>query len=316
MRREQEWALPEGSLYYIRLDEAHADAVGAQEGAQAMDGICITGFAGLAGEVVVPAQIGGLDVRVIDKKAFLSKKQLRKVTLPDTVEVVGDWAFAYCSSLHTVVFAETAGERSLIFGKSVFLDCDSLRFLYLRQPESATAALLAAAVTTAQAPYLLDAHEVGKEEWYRRWDARLEALLHAPDDEGYSKQVLCGEEDYGSTDLAAYESAQRKRKVRLLLLRCLYPAGVRPAFRAEMEAYLRAHTAGSPQDETWQVVCREHGEERAYYELFAALGCVTQENLDELLADAGNAYPELAAYLIRYKEEQLGHDDFFAGLSL
>ena len=57
---------------------------------------------------------------------------------------------------------------------------------------------------------------VGSREWLSKWDARLAALPGAPDQEGYSRQVLCGEEDYGSTDLAAYISERRKGKVRLV----------------------------------------------------------------------------------------------------
>lgn len=303
---EQEYEMPGGSLYYELMTAEDPDA--------AVAGIRITRFQGSAGEVDVPAQIQGICVREIGKKAFLSKKNLRKVTLPSCLAAVGDWAFAYCSSLHTVVFRDA--EPSLTFGKAVFLECDSLAFVYVRDGKTSTAALLAAAVITAQAPYLLDAAEAGGEEWLAKWDARMLAVLHAADDEGYARQVLCGEEDYGSTDLAAYESARRRQKVRLLLLRCLYPEGLRPEHERRMQEYLRAHTKGCVREETWQVVLQEHGEDRSYYELFAKLGCVTRENLDALLADAGGSYPELSAYLIRYQEETFGHGDFFAGLEL
>lgn len=314
----------------------------------------------------IPERIEGLPVRAIARKAFLSRKNLRKVTVPPGVTEVGDWAFAYCDSLHTVRFAgreecrgpeavaaerrmpeavaaergmsedgaaergmsgqgaenggadcaEQADMSALRFGKSVFLECGSLRYLYVRDGIESTAALLAAAVTTAGAAYLLDAEEAGSEDWLEKWDARMLTLLHTADNEGYSKQVLCGEEDYGSTDLAAYENGQRKVKVRLLLLRLLYPVGLSAERGRELEAYLREHTKGCEHEETWQVVLTEHGEDRAFYELFAELGCINDGNFEGLLLDVGEEYPELKAYLMRYKEAKLGYQDFFSGLEL
>ena len=82
MAQEYELAMPEGSLKYTKLQR------------EGFCGICITGFSGLAGRVEVPAGIEELPVVEIARKAFLSKKHIRVITLPDTVRVVGDWAFA------------------------------------------------------------------------------------------------------------------------------------------------------------------------------------------------------------------------------
>lgn len=280
----------------------------------------ITGSHGLAWETRIPEQIEGCLVKAIDRKAFLSRKSLRRVTVPATVEEIGDWAFAYCDALETVVLGDaeegTGAPADIRFGRSVFMDCRGLRFLYAGKKGEGTAALLAAAVTTADAPYLLDVREAGCGEWLSKWDARMLAILHSPDNEGYSKQVLCGEEDYGSTDLDAYESERRKVKVRLLMLRLLYPEGLLSGHRTEMEEYLRGHTKGCPREETWRVVLEEHGEDRAWYQLFAELGCVEAGNLDLLLADMGENCPEMKAYLLRYKEERIGYGDFFSGLEL
>lgn len=270
------------------------------------------------GDVIIPEEVDGCPIHSIERKMFLSKKNLRKVTVPVCVTEVGDWAFAYCDNLHTAVFE---GQPS--FGRAVFLECKGLRYLYVgTSPEEAgakgeaVAALLAAAVTVADAPYLLDAQEAGSLEWLQKWDARMQVILHSRDTEGYSKQVLCGEEDYGSTDLTAYINNRRKWKVRLAFLRLLYPIGLESAVRQQLEAYLLEHTKGGESEETWQVVLGEHGDEREYYQLFADLGCITVENFDGLLADVGEDKPELRAYLMRYKSEQLGVSDFFGGLDL
>lgn len=297
--QERELELAGGSLHYvIEKDKAH-----------------ITGFHGQAADLVIPGALEGYPVAEIGKKAFLSKKRLRRITLPESLEAVGDWAFACCANLVEAVFPE----KNIRFGKNVFLECvcldrisqgehrESGRF----QPE-----LLAAAVRDMDAYYLLELPAVGSGEWLSKWDARLAALLGAPDQEGYSRQVLCGEEDYGSTDLAAYISERRKGKIRLSLLRLLHPRGLTASFRGKLEDYLRNYTKGGEGDETWQVILREHGEARAYYGLFAELGCVTGENLDGILADIGENDPEMKAFFLRYQEEKLGGSDFFDTLEL
>lgn len=265
----------------------------------------------LAGRLVVPREVDGFLVEAIERKAYLSNKHLRKVIVHAGVKSVGDWAFAYCDNLHTVVF-----EGKPVFGRSVFLECTGLRFVYVGTKDEAVAALLAAAVTTADAPYLLDAAEAGSAEWLQKWDARLRVIMQSPDMEGYSKQVLCGEEDYGSTDMEAYQNGRRKRKVRLALLRLLYSVGLEEELKVSLEDYLRAHTKGCESDETWQVILTEHGDESTYYQMFADLGCITEENFDDILADVGEDKPELKAWLMRYKEAHLGYADFFGGLDL
>ena len=295
--QEKELEIAGGSLYYeIRQNY-----------------IIITCLQGLASEVKVPEQIEELPVREIAKKAFLSKKYLRKVSLPETVEEIGDWAFAYCDNLEQVILPG----QNVRFDKAVFLECGKLKRLYVGDgTEEAIAALLAAAVTTAQAYYLLDVEEAGSAEWLAKWDARMMELLNRPDEEGFSRQVLCGEEDYGSTDMNVYVNEKRKVKVRLLLLRCLYSIGLDAGTREQLEQYLTAHTKGCAREETWQVIVQEHGNDREYYQLFTELNCLTEDNFDGIIADIGEDYPEMKAYFMRYKEEKIGYTDFFGELEL
>lgn len=294
--QELEYKLTNASLYYTQKQYR----------------ITITGFAGLAGEVAIPGQIDGAEVTCIAKKAFLSRKSIRKVILPRTVTEIGDWAFAYCDSLESVVLPE----KGVRFGKAVFLECGRLRELVVRGKEESTACLLAAAVREAEAPYLLDVEEAGTGEWLAKWDARMLAILGNPDTEGYSRQVLCGEEDYGSTDLDAYTSGRRRIKVRLALLRLLQDTGLEESVRSKLEKYLKQYTKGCEQEETWKVVLEEHGEEQPYFQLLTRLGCVTRENITDMLADMGENYPEMKAFLMRYQSETLGGTDFFGTLDL
>lgn len=319
------------------------EVAGGSLGYEVRDGkAVVTGFQGEACEVEVPRRMGDFMVAALDKKAFLSRKRLRRVSLPDTLEEVGDWAFAYCGGLREVRLPE----KALRFGKDVFLECGALQRVTIyggkpgvrnaaglsgnaEEPRDAAepygdaekppgvAELLAAAVTALDSYYLLDVREAGSREWFARWDARLVSALRTPDTEGYSRQVLCGEEDYGSTDLAAYTSGRRRQKTRLAFLRLLYPEALPDGNREVLEAYLRGHARGSAQgEEAWRVVLEEHGNDRAYYALYAELGCITEDNFDGSLRDIGEEYPELKAYFLRFKEERLGVRDFFGDLEL
>lgn len=302
--KEMEHTLADGSLYY-EVYKNHIE---------------ITGFQGLAGEVCVPSYIDDFPVTAIGKKAFLSKKNLRKIILPETIERIEDWAFAYCSELAYVgLGAKQHTEEAhcaVSFGRAVFLDCFALREIEIEGRDKQLAVLLAAAVTKLNAYYLLEIPEVGSAEWFAKWDAAMLNILHTPDLEGYAKQVLCGEEDYGSTDQGAFVKEKRKGKVRLAFLRLLCPIGLVESSKAELEAYLQNHTKGCESEEAWEVVLAEYGDERAYYQLFAELGCVHADNLPALLADIGEEKTEMKAYFMRYKEEKLGYEDFFGGLEL
>ena len=396
-----EHSFPEGSFQYGKLGQ---------------DGIELVQYQGLAGHVEIPEvlpwkefvkgmepehageEMGDatdsfhdslhdsfrdcLPVRALAKKMFLSKKYLRSVVVPASVESVGDWAFAYCDSLREVTFLG----REVMFGKDVFKECPNLRCVrFLNAAEEAgyrgsngtgnsgtgssgtnsggtgsggtgshgagghgtgsngtncggtgsggtgsvgvesgrcdqtrdgVGALLAAAVTQMDASYLLDAREAGSPEWLGKWDARMLAILRAADDEGYAKQILCGEEDYESADYETFLRNSRKRKVRLLLLRLLWPMGLAPAAEEECKAYLLSHTLGCATEETWAVIRDEYGNRREFYELFATLGCLTRENAPDVIAETRQDCPEMKAYFLRYQAEYFGTTGFFDDMEL
>lgn len=309
-------------------------------------GIMITGYQGLAGHVVIPDRLPwreemgeksylgqesdiGLDgemgemtdslpVTSVSKKVFLSKKYLRSVVIPVSVESIGDWAFAYCDSLREARF----GGKRVAFGKAVFMECPRLQGLYFsgelsdEAREKGIGSLMAAAVTQMQSDYLLDPLEAGSREWLEKWDARMTTILKTPDDEGYSKQILCGEEDYESADLETYLRNSRKKKVRLLLLRLLYPMGLSNGLEKELKEYLLGHTKGCGTDETWQVIRDEYGDQREFYQLFATLGCLTKENVPQVIEETKEENPEMKAYFLKYQADHFTGTDFFGNLLL
>lgn len=269
----------------------------------------------------------GKPVVSLGKKALLSCKRIRLVSLPETIEEVGDWAFAYCDELREIRIPA----KSIRFGRGIFRECGKLRLVTVEGKTREAGALLAAAVTLLEAPYLFTPLRCGDDDWLRQWDARMLQLLRAADKEGYSKMVLCGEEDYGSREnnLDYFLNQKRKSKVRIAFMRLLNPAGLQSEVREELEDYLRTHTdggyaKGTPADreetgtfdETWRVLLEEHGEDSEYYKLFTQIGCLTADNFDRILSQTGESCPEMKAWFLKYKEENIGYRDFFADLAL
>ena len=83
----------------------------------AISGSVLIGYAGAAGNVVVPegvSEIGG--------KAFFDCDSLTSVVIPLGVRKIGTWAFGYCKSLVSVRIPEGVTE----LGESVFDSCESL----------------------------------------------------------------------------------------------------------------------------------------------------------------------------------------------
>lgn len=302
MRKEYEY---QGEGYYLKLQEAE-------------DGMEVTGCGGRASLVRVPERVEERPVTGIAKKAFLSRKHIRELILPPTIKRIGDWAFAYCGQLEHI----TLPGGTIELGKAVLINTDGLQKIRsvqeggLHQWSEDVAYLLAGAVKSLDAYYLLDLKEAGSHEWFAKWDARLYAVMEEDDKEGYLKQVLCGEEDYGSTDLEAFLSAKRKKKVRLCMLRLQHSQALLEKMKNYLSEYLRNHTKGCTREETWQVLLEERSFDKESWDLFLELGCVTGENMDGLLEDMGENYPEMKAYFLRYKAEKLGYEDFFGGLEL
>jgi len=293
--------------------------------------IAITDYKGGHAEVHVPEKIDGIAVKALAKKAFLSRKNLKNVFLPESLEEVGDWAFAYCTGLENVYLPK----KNIKLGSGVFMECPKIRKIYTYEAKEAermpagingsgetgrkmekdqTAALLAAAVAL-DAEYLLDMEEAGTEQWIWKWDARMKTIMEMEDGDGYTKMILCGEEDYGCS-LEEFIKNKRKNKVRLAMLRLLNPIGLSEENETLWKKYLLEHTKGCLSEETWEVILKEHGYEEEYFQLFADIGGIREENFDGLLIDMGENYAEMKAFFISCKERLMGGKDFFDAMSL
>lgn len=251
----------------------------------------------------------------IERKAFLSCRQLREISLPEQLREIGDWAFAYCSNLTNVWLPR----RSLLLGKGVFKECNSLSGVFYLDghsiPEQQSGILLGTVPVKLEAEYLFTPGEAGSRSWIARYDAKLQEFLNQPDEDGYTRMVYCGEEDI-MANMDLYLAERRRAKSRLCFLRLINAVELEEEFRQELIQYLRAHTKGCESEAAWEVVYGEHGSEQEYYETFTEAGCVTETNYDAILSEMGDQYPEMKGFLMRYHSEKMDAVDFFDLLSL
>lgn len=275
----------------------------------------ITGYRGKDTVLAVPPVIDGCAVTCIGKKAFLSNKMLKEISLPGSVERIDDWAFAYCTKLKKV----SLPYHRMEIGQGIFRDCFLLEEIADEGADAGekkttdTAFLLAAVMSRLDAFYLFDFESAGSPEWMAQWDGRMQTLMERADAEGFSKMLLCGEEDYGSREnnLDYYTEQRRREKVRLSMLRLMHDYGLRQDVREKLERYLLSHIKGCETEETWRVVLEEYGDDLRYYQFLTELGGVTPENFQPMMEDMGQSHTEMKAYLMKYHGETHGQADVF-----
>lgn len=299
--------------------------------------VMLTGYRGRDIDLEIPEKIVETPVSIVGKKAFLGAKSLRKISLPAYITEIQEWAFASCSNLETILMPR----RKISTGQGIFKDCIRLQKIILTEHEEMTdhmrdmvtsgtmetqesaaseavSYLLAAAVNKLDAFYLFDPAAAGNEAWLKQWDARMLALMEQEDAEGFSKMLLCGEEDYGSREnnLDYYTEQRRRFKVRLAMLRLMYDVGLSEDSRGKLVTYLQEHKKGEASEETWKVVLEEHGDEREYYQFLLDHDCINRENFEAILSDMGEKHTEMKAFLMNSRNKWMCAEDVFGALEL
>lgn len=265
--------------------------------------------------IAVPETIESRPVTTLGKKAFLSAKALKELRLPHTIREIGDFAFAYCSNLESIWLPG----HEIAMGRGIFKECHLLSAVYPTEVDGSfdtqAGMLLGAVPVKLEADYLFAPEQAGAGEWLLRFDDKLREFLTRPDEDGFVKMVYCGEEDIVA-NVEYYLQERKREKARLCFLRLMNDRELSGELRKQLSGYLAAHTKGCESEAAWEVVFKEHGNEQAYYAAFTEAGCLTEENCDDILTQMGESFPEMKAYLMRYRAENMEEEDFFAALSL
>ena len=250
----------------------------------------------------------GVIVKSIIKKAVLGKKTIRKITVPDSVEYIGDWAFSGCSNL-THIKIPACG-----MGEGVLSGCRSLRVVDHPDLSKDKTGLFAGCIRWEAPTHLTDLDNAG-DNWLEKFDAWVISLLQSPDDEGFQNQILCGEEDYGSSDKGAYESRKRVMKASICMERLLNPEALGEKSSKMFSDYIYSHRAGAVEgSESWYAL-RDEYPDKVHFDLLNSLGCIDDSNRDMMIRELGEDSGELKSLLVKSSGNDAS-DRFFSKFTL
>ena len=94
----------------------------------------VVGYEGSATRIIIASEVNGKPVKTIYKEAFKYNKSITSVVIPDSVESIGNSAFAYCWSLTSIAFGENSKLTSI--GNYAFESCEALESIEI--PDSVT----------------------------------------------------------------------------------------------------------------------------------------------------------------------------------
>ena len=275
----------------------------------------------------VMLEIEKVDDTEVKAKAFLSCKTVEKLILEDSVTVIGDWAFAHMQNLHTLVLPV----HEITLGKKVFLDCEKLKEIQIRNDESGnpgTPFFMASAVRVLKKEELCRPEMAGRSashrEWLKAYDSELLHFIQEEDAEGF-EPVFIGWFHVEDTDeqIPRYVRKKREEKVELILQRLLYPEYLSGEDRALLEQYLREHMPyGSRAEEhtvVFDMICNpsmEYGTDIAYMKILEKAGCLTKETISLLMEQMEEAAAEITAFLLKNQAELTKEYNYFSEFEL
>ena len=285
MHTTKRYELPEGIIYY----NDYADKTG-----RADNGICITAYEGNAEQLLVPECIDNYPVYAVGKKSFLGNRSLRRIVLPDTIEIIGDWAFSRCRILKNI----TLPKKNICFGTQVFQKSEQLYEINFEGSNEAVSRLLATAVTLLEAEYLLSPLEAGSNNWYQSLDSRILTILSESEDSALKNLVYCAEEDMGAKQEACLR-ALAHRKVYVAFLRLIYSENITDVTKQTLTDFLLQRTKGCKDESAWEFVKENSYNKLQYCDKLFEINGINEENINDVLDDLGDDNVELKAYLLK-----------------
>lgn len=291
MQITKQYELPEGIIYYSDCTASNC---------KKNETVCITAYEGNLAQLIIPSQINGMTVSAIGRKAFLGNRCLFSITLPDTIETIGDWAFSRCYMLQNI----TLPKKKIDFGNQVFQKSNKLDEIYIVEINAAMrsnislARLMASTVTILEAEYLLSPLEAGSSNWYQNLDSRILTVLRESEDSALKNLVYCAEEDMGAKQEACLRELAH-RKAGIAFLRLIYPENITDVMYQNLTDYLRQRTKGCDDESAWEFIKQNRKLGLQYCDILYEIGGINEDNINEALDDLGEDNIELKAYLLK-----------------
>lgn len=252
--------------------------------------------------------LGGSHLKIIENKAFLSTRTLRTAILPESLEHIGDWAFAKCTNLSNVKLA--CDFQPGIFGKDVFGGCDRLSSIEFADQDKATATLIALCANKLPYEHLLRADDIGQKSWYEKWDICLTAKLKSDDAEAKMSAALCGEEDIsydgiGSVDgelsgeTGDYVLKEEYAKCSLCYIRLTNDRHLSDKTRSVITEFIVSNRFGERSGAAFYSVFEEGDNVLPYLRLYLDIVRPDKAVLYDMIAAVGQKHVYAASYLIK-----------------
>ncbi|MBD5444925.1 MAG: leucine-rich repeat protein [Lachnospiraceae bacterium] len=306
MKIPKQYELQDGIIYYIET---------ARRDVRPDISLCITAYEGTAEFLAIPSRIDNKPVTAIAKKAFWGNRCLQHIVLPDTIGSVGDWAFSACYMLRDI----TLPYREINFGKQIFHKSEKLHEIYISnsvmKKDKALPKLLAMAVTTLEAEYLVNPMQAGSDNWYQNLDSKILTVLNESEESALKNLVYCAEEDMGAKQEACLKALAYK-KAGIAFNRLVYSNKITNVMEKELTDFLLQRTKGCKDESAWEIVKESHNMGLQYCDKLFEINGINEENINEVLDDLGEDNVELKAYLLKKWQSRAQSADIWETLEL
>ena len=281
----------------------------------------LTGYEG--GESVLDLSEYG-SLTVIDRKAFLSCKILRKVILPAGIENVGEWAFSKCTNLQSVNIDRAVGVN--LFGKGVFEGCDNLTEISFADTDKGLARLLALTTNRMSNDYLLRSSDLGQKTWYDKWDISLMSVLKLDSNNMEADFATGGEEDLPFVGVGMVDGEMpdegvdffkgiEKNKCLLAYIRLMYDSYLSDSMREYLCDFIKERAFGCSPAYAFNTLNEECGGDIEYYKIYMDVVKPDKETINKMAQSLNATLIQAKAFLI---EQAAGGDEgsFFDDMML
>lgn len=289
------------------------------------ESVILEAYQGEESEVYVELSGEGKPINEIGAKAFLSCKSVERLILSDNILKIGDWAFAHMQKLKVLILPQ----NELILGKKVFLDCEELMQIQIRNDESGnpgTAYFMASAIRILKNEALCKPEKAGSKtghkEWMKEYDRALCHFLEERDEEGF-EPVFIGWFHVEDTDeqLPRYLTRRRREKTELVFQRLLYPMYLDETSRNVLYEYLRDHMPEGRKEKEhtmpFSMLCDpqlKYGKEIRYIKLLDEAKALRAAAIPPLLLQKDGS-AEVTAFLLQKQQTLQKEKDFFSELT-
>ncbi len=268
----------------------------------------------------------------IAPKAYLSRKDIEELILPDTLEEIGNWAFAHMKKLRKLVVPC----REIRLGKEVFKGCEALEQVLIEGKRKVSCVdvvfdtdmadrasvdasyLLAASLRYFGAQELFAPLCFADMEWFAQLDAGFFAFLDGCDENGFNPMWFGGEEDYddNDTNVEIYRRIRQKEKISVVMCRLLHDAYLNGENRGRYVAFLQKALSDDDSKVLWEFLSEQYAENSGLIRVLTEAGCIHMQNRENVLQWFSGIGAEGKALLLAWYTEQAEHEDFFGGMEL